>query len=293
VAAAKIKNLKYSQTLRYVLNKVGPMGVWRGITPPVVLRGGSFGIMRFSMTKLESSCRYYFPANDSFYRRWEPWVLGGSAGLINAVVENPIHLLKNRGQNNNSTAFQESLAGYVRATSDLFHTQGPRALLRGVVPGICFGVGSWSVFWGVDHQLKEHGSNPLVAGPVSAVVSWSFFYPLDVIRTRMQVGASPPPQYSSSRTRRLRANIRPLALSSLSSASESRHHFPPVLTHKQQQQLVAKKLDFVTHFIAHFRQPVNLWFPALGLTVIRAVPRFAIQMTMLERCNHWMQDCGL
>ena len=238
------------------------MGVWRGITPPVVLRGGSFGIMRFTMTTLESNCRYFFPANDSFYRRWEPWVLGGSAGFINGIVENPIHLLKTRGQNNNSTAFQESLGGYVRATRQLFQTQGPQALLRGVVPGICFGAGSWSVFWGLDHNLKEKGFNPLVAGPIAAVTSWGFFYPFDVIRTRMQVGASPPNQFSSSRPQRLRANIRPLALSSLSSTCSSRHHFPPILTYKQQQQLVAKKLDFVTHFIAHFKQPCKLWFPA-------------------------------
>ena len=34
--------------------------------------------------------------------------------------------------------------------------------------------------------MKKKGYGPLIAGPVSAICSWSLFYPLDVLRTRLQ-----------------------------------------------------------------------------------------------------------
>jgi len=227
------RHLSYSDIARDIFKNHGSLGFYRGVLPPVVLRGLTMGINRWAYA--------FADRNSSFSNPWvrSIWVGGFSGGAL-GFFETPIHLLKNRAQTmQNKAQFSESILGYARLGYSMVTKEGMRSLGCGMSASIYFGVGSYSLFYVIYDQMLASGWNSFVCGMVSAFFSWPVFYPFDVVRTRQQA--------------------------------------QPMKT-----EWSRKFFTFRRSCHGVFSNSFPRWFPGLQLTLVRAVPRWGVVMSVHE-----------
>lgn len=173
-AKANFRNI-----VRNILNESGPLGFYKGLLPPVVLRGGTMCINRA-----------VYELCDTTYTGTNPWLrsllVGAVAGAMSAVVETPIHLLKTRAQMGQTDGAKESLWGYVKLSAEICKTEGPFQLYQGWKPNVIIGGVSYGIFYLLYDEMLIQQYSAFTAGVVSALISWPVAYPFDVIRTRLQ-----------------------------------------------------------------------------------------------------------
>jgi len=233
------KQLTYGDIAREIMRSHGPLGFFRGVLPPVILRGLTMGINRWAYSFADKNCY----AKDPYTRSL---LVGGFSGGTLGFFETPIHLLKNRAQTMaNKVQFSESLVGYVRLGRQMVVEEGLRSLGCGMSASIWFGVGSYALFYLFYDSMMAAGYNSFVCGMASAFLSWPVFYPLDVVRTRQQA--------KSMRT----VWSRKFFTFSRTCRDLSSETFPR-------------------------------WFPGLQLTLVRAVPRWGIVMSVHEHTKNFL-----
>ncbi|CUS10417.1 unnamed protein product [Tuber aestivum] len=124
------------------------------------------------------------------------WVAGAAGGALSCVFGAPVELVKVRAQIRPGENSYEVARGVVRR-------EGVRGLyLGGLVMGVRDSVGCGFYFWAYEYikRLLRHeevagggqdqqmaGMKILLAGGVAGCISWLLVYPLDVIKTRVQV----------------------------------------------------------------------------------------------------------
>jgi len=233
------KHLTYKDIARDILRSHGSLGFFRGVIPPVILRGLTMGINRWAYSFADRNCF----AKDPYIRSL---LVGGFSGGVLGFFETPIHLLKNRAQTmGNKVQFSESLLGYMRLGHRMVVEEGIRALGCGMSASIWFGVGSYSLFYVFYDGMMAAGFHSFFCGMTAAFFSWPVFYPFDVIRTRQQA--------KSMKTR------------------WSRQFFTFSRTCRE---------------LSHGRFPS--WFPGLQLTLVRAVPRWGVVMSVHESIKSFL-----
>jgi len=170
-------------------DRFGPSGFYRGIVPPVLLRGTVFAMIRGSMELAEQLADQLHPQRQ-WSRTFEQTVYGSVGGFTAALCDTPIFVLKTRMQTTNSMTAKEDIVAYAMRTREIVRESGPRGLYVGFVPQMFLGVASWAMMFVAYDELRFRGFSPFLAGVLSAMASWPPFYPLDVIRTRMQAASN-------------------------------------------------------------------------------------------------------
>ena len=133
---------------------------------------------------------------------WTVWVAGAVGGLAACVVSTPIELIKCRTQLASPTAQTNSW----KVAKGIFRTEGLRGLYYGgVVTALRDSIGYGFYFWsyelssrfmvsrmkngGMDSNSQE-ATKVLLCGGLAGVVTWASIFPLDVVKTRLQMQVS-------------------------------------------------------------------------------------------------------
>jgi len=133
---------------------------------------------------------------------WTVWVAGAVGGIAACVVSTPIELIKCRTQLASPIAKSNSW----KVAKGIIRTEGLRGLYYGgMVTALRDSVGYGFYFWsyelssrfavsrmndrGIDSSTRE-AAKVLLCGGLAGVVSWASIFPLDVIKTRVQMQVS-------------------------------------------------------------------------------------------------------
>ena len=210
------------------------------------MRGVSFSLQRATMfmgnALLDDLCS---PATRAWMHRTslDKAICGSVAGSISFITDTPTILLKCRAQTTRVPGeHTETLRAYYRSAVHMYHHHGGgfagvRSLYLGAPPLLLLKCLSWGMLYWLYDVMRQQGFSPMLAGALSAVGSWPLFYPLDVLRTRIQT-ADPKLQ-----------------------------------------------ITYGQHYRRFWNLPVRQWYPGVSVTLVRAVPRFAITFTVLENMS--------
>ncbi|EPS45463.1 hypothetical protein H072_561 [Dactylellina haptotyla CBS 200.50] len=126
------------------------------------------------------------------------WIAGAVSGLACFVVSAPTEIIKCRAQ-----VYNEPNISSWKVAKDIWRTNGIRGLYQGgVVTSLRDSIGYGWYFWAYEGSknllgLESDMATSLVAGGIAGCVTWASIYPLDVIKTRVQLEQM---QTTSSRT---------------------------------------------------------------------------------------------
>nr|XP_023028387.1 mitochondrial basic amino acids transporter-like [Leptinotarsa decemlineata] len=190
------KNPRYSGTidcLRSLLAKEGIKGIYRGVTSPLL---GVAGINAIVFGVYGNTQRIL--SNPDSLKSHA--IAGGAAGLFQSFICSPIELAKSRLQVSNNVG-----KGPIECLCKIFATEGLKGVFKGLGLTIGREVPSYSAYF-FTYELLTRSDNDepvstgrmLMAGGFAGVASWLITYPVDLIKSRMQVDGITSKQYTSS-----------------------------------------------------------------------------------------------
>ncbi|KAL3268148.1 hypothetical protein HHI36_007276 [Cryptolaemus montrouzieri] len=189
------KNPKYKGSMHLIENlvmKEGLRGIYKGISSPLLgvsaINAIVFGVYGRTQKKLDN--------RDALYSHF---IAGGAAGFFQSFICSPMELAKTRLQ------VSKSDLGLLKCTQNIYNTEGLRGLYKGLNLTIAREVPSFAAYFVTYEYLtrSEKGnhvstSRMLFAGGVSGLVAWIVIYPIDVIKTRIQLdGFDCKPKYNN------------------------------------------------------------------------------------------------
>lgn len=170
--------------LRTIVAKESVRGLYKGIASPVAgvafvnsIVFGVYGNVQRHHSQPESLNAHF--------------IAGSVAGCAQSVISSPMELVKTRLQ------LQHQLGEKYRGSVDCLKKVWLRGGFNGVFQG--FGItalrdvpGFASYFVSYEMMVKKDSSaaHILIAGGLAGVISWVFTYPLDVLKTKMQMDLS-------------------------------------------------------------------------------------------------------
>ncbi|KAG5867056.1 hypothetical protein JTB14_019122 [Gonioctena quinquepunctata] len=191
-----VKNPRYSGTvhcLRSLMAKEGVRGIYRGVTSPLLGVAGIsavvFGVYGNTQRRLKDP--------DSLMSHA---LAGAAAGLFQSFICSPMELAKSRMQISNTVG-----KGPLDCLMRIYTKDGVRGVFKGL--GLTIGrevPGYAAYFYTYELLSRPDGDEPvstarmLLAGGFAGVVSWVVTYPVDLIKSRMQVDGISSKQYTSS-----------------------------------------------------------------------------------------------
>ncbi|XP_045447452.1 mitochondrial basic amino acids transporter [Melitaea cinxia] len=151
---------------------------YRGVYAPI---GGVAGINAIVFGTYKN-IRRAMPNPDSLTSHA---VAGGTAGMLQSFACAPVELVKTRQQLAKAGMPEGAWAG----ARHVLRTGGYRSLFRGLVITIVRDSPSFAVYF-TAYEAMTRGSQSAMqvfaAGGIAGVISWILFYPIDVIKSRIQ-----------------------------------------------------------------------------------------------------------
>nr|CAI5857361.1 unnamed protein product [Callosobruchus analis] len=179
------RNPKYTGSIhcfRSILKKDGVRGLYRGVYSPLMGVAGVNAIV----FGVYGTCLRNMSDPDSLKSHA---LAGAAAGLLQSFVCGPVELVKSRMQ----VAADACQSTYL-CFKNIYMKEGIKGLNRGITLTILREVPSFSSYFFVYEYLTrtnspEPVSTPrmLFAGGAAGVFTWAISYPMDVLKTRMQV----------------------------------------------------------------------------------------------------------
>ncbi|EDN08764.1 predicted protein [Histoplasma mississippiense (nom. inval.)] len=171
---AATRSLRSSQGFRSHFDTVGSLV--RGATAPIVGYGALNAILFVAYNRT---------------------LTGAVGGLASWVISSPTELVKCRAQ----LATHQSISSWT-VTKDIWKSRGFRGLYYGGgVTSIRDSVGYGFYFWSyelckrlmttADESSEQAAAKILICGGIAGIVTWVSIFPLDAIKTRLQVQGSP------------------------------------------------------------------------------------------------------
>jgi hypothetical protein len=180
----KIRACSNLSTIVRGLYSDGIASFYRGVFPVIATRGAAFAGQRVVMDTLDRRMEHQF-SSDLQGRVSRTMVTSCVGSFAMTFLETPIYVLKNRAQV--AGKVDESLRRYMRDARRVMRSRGIAGLYVGWTPHTILCTGSWPILYGTYEVMIDQNISAGVAGLLSAVICWPWFYPFDVIRTRMQV----------------------------------------------------------------------------------------------------------
>nr|CAH7722292.1 unnamed protein product [Callosobruchus chinensis] len=179
------RNPKYTGSIhcfRTLLKNDGIRGLYRGVYSPLMGVAGVNAIV----FGVYGTCLRNMSDPDSLKSHA---LAGAAAGLLQSFVCGPVELVKSRMQ-----VARDGCQSTYQCFKNIYMKEGIRGLNRGITLTILREVPSFSSYFFVYEYLTrtespEPVSTPrmLCAGGVAGVFTWAISYPMDVLKTRMQV----------------------------------------------------------------------------------------------------------
>jgi len=175
----------------------GARGFYRGISTPMI---GSMAEISCLMTSYGFAKRYMGErSGGAELPMWKKSLAGGFAGISTALVLTPVEFVKCRMQVQHTAAYNgPQYRSSVDCILKTIKFDGPQGLFRGLtgtlvreIPG---NVAWFGVYELVSDSFKtEDGHLPdigcITAGAAAGVAYWTFPYPADTVKTRIQISS--------------------------------------------------------------------------------------------------------
>lgn len=176
---------KYKNTIdcfRKLVAKDGFRGIYRGMSSPLAgvaaINAIVFGVYGNTQRNLQNP--------DSLNSHF---IAGAAAGFFQSFFCSPMELAKSRLQVSNDPD------GPLKCLKKIYTTQGFSGLFRGLNSTIlrevpAFGSYFLTYEWLTRTKTPVTTATMLLCGGIAGMVSWIIIYPIDVIKTRMQIDSS-------------------------------------------------------------------------------------------------------
>ena len=177
--------------VRNIVQRDGPMGLYKGVMAPMAGIGTVFAIYFVTYDTCERflrSSRGY--AASQQLTMTDVMICGGSTGVFGSLVLGPAELIKVRQQTARQNGTDGSLKAVIKQGS---LGRGMGATMMRDVPGSMAWFGAYEL---TKKTLCEDPKKPtvyqaLIAGGMGGLGMWSFAIPLDTIKTRVQASTTP------------------------------------------------------------------------------------------------------
>lgn len=186
--------------VQQIIKKEGPMGIYKGIQAPLAGTGVIFALYFVAYDGCERFIRGLrgLPATQQLGMS-DVLICGGFSGVVGTLVLGPAELIKVNQQTARQTGVDASFGGTCRR---IYGQGGVRALTRGLGATMARDVpGSMAWFGAYEYTKMTICTDPkqptvfqaLFAGGMGGMGMWSFAFPLDTIKTRIQASVSKDP----------------------------------------------------------------------------------------------------
>ncbi|KAK9881829.1 hypothetical protein WA026_017338 [Henosepilachna vigintioctopunctata] len=176
--------------MKTLMLKEGMRGMYKGISSPLLGVAGINAIV-FS---IQGSTQKKFKDKNSL---WSHFIAGGTAGFFQSFICSPMELAKTRLQ------VSDPGLGIIKCMQNIYTLEGFKGLFRGLNLTIAREVPSFGAYFVTYEYLTRSENNAdvatstmLFAGGTAGIVCWIVVYPIDVIKTRVQLdGFNSKPKY--------------------------------------------------------------------------------------------------
>lgn len=191
-----VNNPKYKGTidcLRQLMAKEGVRGIYKGMSSPLAgvaaINAIIFGVYGNTQRQLNdpNSLNSHF-------------IAGTAAGFSQSFFCSPMELAKSRVQVGGDAI------GPLQCLRNIYNNEGYRGIFRGLGITLVREIPAFgSYFITYEYLTRSNENRPastikmLLAGGLAGVVSWAIVYPVDVLKSRVQIdGMKYPGQYANS-----------------------------------------------------------------------------------------------
>ena len=172
----------YSAIIRDLYNTGGLKSAYRGVIPPVTLRGFSMALNRSGYSLGTTALQ----TNNEKLPLGKLALVGGFSGLCQALGDSPLYLVKCRAQTSKNPNFKETFSTYWNMSRQISRIEGMRGWANGLLPASLCCITSYAVLYPTYETLLSHQWSPFTAGAVAGAISWPIGLPFDTLRVRMQ-----------------------------------------------------------------------------------------------------------
>ena len=173
----------YSSIINNIRRTIGVKGLFRGVLPPVTLRGVSMGMNRAGY---EFASKITEGQDKSPPKGWRLMGVSAVAGFCQAIGDTPLYAIKCRAQTTKNKHFKETFGGYLKMAKNITMKEGIRGWSNGFLPASACCMLTYPVLYGVYDKLRENEFTPMAAGGSAGTCSWPIGLPFDTIRVKMQ-----------------------------------------------------------------------------------------------------------
>ncbi|KLO05860.1 mitochondrial carrier [Schizopora paradoxa] len=181
--------------LKQTVQKEGVLALWKGMASPLI---GIAGVNSLLFTSYAISKRIISPFPDLSLK--EIAAAGAMAGAVNSVLASPVEMFKVRMQGQYGAATDKRLSTVVR---DMWQQWGFRkGIMRGfwvtVAREIPAYAGFYTGFEFTKRRFRQRYRTELplwallASGSCGGIAYWLSCYPLDVVKSRIQLRSTPP-----------------------------------------------------------------------------------------------------
>jgi solute carrier family 25 carnitine/acylcarnitine transporter 20/29 len=184
--------------VRQMLKNEGVKGFYKGMASPLIGTGSIVAIQYLSLMGIKRVLASRYENGMDGLTTADFAIAGAGAGAILSFICSPIELFKSKLQV--QTTGEARFKGPVDVAKHIFRTQGVKGLLSGLNGTmIREGVGGAAYFIVYDNMKKSFVKpgqtlddlkpyHLLMAGGVAGIAFWLSVYPVDVAKSRIQVG---------------------------------------------------------------------------------------------------------
>tara|TARA_B100002049_G_C16077276_1_gene375629 strand:+ start:620 stop:1450 length:831 start_codon:yes stop_codon:yes gene_type:complete len=175
-------NITYRHVIQNIHRTIGIKGIFRGVLPPMALRGFSMALNRTGYNFGHS-----IKSNNNVINKYSKIGLVGSfSGLCQSIGDAPLYILKCRAQTTGRKKMDESFSTYIKMAKEITRREGIRGWLNGFIPCSLCCMSSYAIFYPLYEYFLTKDMNAGLAGAISATICWPIALPFDTLRVRMQ-----------------------------------------------------------------------------------------------------------
>lgn len=189
---------------KIVKNEGGPLALWKGSVPPLIGVGAATSI-QFGVNENTKAIMQNITGTTELSM---PYVAlcGSIAGLVNSVVSTPAEHIRIRMQSQ-GTMPNPPYKSSMDCIKKIYGQSGLRGIYKGGVPtlwreGIAYAV-YFSIYdWCIKRMSGNSKREPemykiALSGAFAGVCFWFSVFPIDAIKTKVQIDSISNPQYKS------------------------------------------------------------------------------------------------
>ncbi|KAK2045110.1 mitochondrial carrier [Colletotrichum somersetense] len=180
----------------YLRHFESPASLVTGSAAPILGYGALNALLFVSYNRTEAALNRALDVRSSL---WTTWLAGAVGGLATWVVSTPTELIKCRAQLSSPPTSSWAI------TRDAWRAEGLRGLyFGGTVTALRDSIGYGFYFWSYElatrwmgvggdgleeTDMRNEAAKVLLCGGLAGIVTWASIFPLDVIKTRVQMQA--------------------------------------------------------------------------------------------------------